>query len=157
VDAIFLKFATDLVTVSKPKKYILPNDQVYDFEMIGICSHHNDYRLAWSLNEKLGIHLSKSEEDYLVAGKKGSPASHHSKYFYKDPENLIEFYLIKNKSLGKFLIPEKPTIDYFLFLYENHLLDPDDLVESLRDVSSVLGAYVFEPREIDSTENIIFN
>jgi hypothetical protein len=143
--------------VSKPKKHILTVDQVYDFEMIGICSHHNDYRLAWSLNEQLGIHLSKSEEDYLVSGKKGSSPSGHSMYLFKDQENLIEYYMIKNKSLGKFLIPEKPTIDYFLFIYENHLLDPDDLVDSLKDVPSVLGAYVFNPEEIDSTENIVFN
>lgn len=153
----FLNFAQDLIPVSKPKKHILSLDQVYDFQMIGICSHHNDYRLAWSLNEKLGIYLEKSEDDYVVSGKKGSPVTHHSKYYYKDSENLIEYYLIKNKSQGKFLIPEKPTIDYFLFLYENHLLDPDDLVDSLRDVPSVLGAYVFDPEEIDSTENIVFN
>lgn len=147
----------DFRAVLKPKKHILNIEQVYDFEMIGICSHHNDYRLAWGLNEKLGICLTKSEEDYLVAGKKGQLASNHSKYVYQDPENLIEYYLVKNKSLGKFLIPEKPTIDYFLFIYENHLIDPEDHLASLKEVSSVLAAYLFDPEEIDSTENIIFN
>jgi hypothetical protein len=142
--------------VSKTKKHILTLDQVYDFEMIGICSHHNDYRLAWGMNEKLGIHLEKSEDDYVVM-RKGNVYSAHSKYIYRDPENRVEFYLIKNKGLGKFLIPEKPTIDYFLFLYENHIHDVEYLVNQLREVASVLGAFVFDPEEIESTENIVLN
>jgi hypothetical protein len=144
--------------VSKPKKHILTwdEDQAVEFELIGICSHHNDYRLAWSLNERLGIQLEKSDEDYHVM-KKGAVVSSHSKYQFRDPENRIDFFMIKNKSMGKFLIPEKPTIDYFLFLFENVVHDPEELVKSLREVSSVLGAYIFDPHEIDSAENIILN
>ena len=143
--------------MTKPKKHILSFDQEYDFEMIGICSHHNDYRLAWGMNERLGISLIKSNEDYVVVNKKGQRISEHSMYEFRDEENLIEYYLVKNKSLGKYLIPEKPTIDYFLFLYENYLWDPEDLMNKLREVNSVLGVFLFDPEEIDSTANIVFN
>jgi hypothetical protein len=143
--------------MAKPKKHILTFEQEYDFDMIGICSHHNDYRLAWGINEKLNIHLTKSEDDYVVVNKKGVKMSDHSFYEFKDDENLTEYYLVKNKSQGKFLIPEKPAIDYFLFLFNNHLLDPEDLVEELKEIASVLGGFVFDPEEIDSTENIVFN
>lgn len=125
--------------------------------MIGICSHHNDYRLAWGMNEKLEIHLSKSEEDHIVISKKGNMQSIHSKYLFKDKENLIEYYLIKNKSMGKYLVPEKPTIDYFLFLYENHIWDLQELVNSMREIPSILGAFIFDPEEIDSTEHIVLS
>lgn len=150
-------FAGVSKAVSKPKKHILTFDQEYDFNMIGICSHHNDYRLAWGMNEQLGIHLSKAEDDYIVYSKKGGQQSMHSQYLFKDPENMIEYYLIKNKSMGKFLIPEKPTIDYFLFLYENQIWELQSLVESLRNIPSILGAYIFDPEELDSTEHIVFN
>jgi hypothetical protein len=143
--------------VTKTKKHILTFEQEYDFELIGICSHHNDYRLAWGINEKLGVHLEKSEDDHLVMNKKGLVQSNHSKYVFKDEENLTEFYLVRNKSLGKYLIPEKPTIDYFLFIYENHLLDVHELVNDLKEVTSVLGAFVFDPEELESTEHIVFN
>lgn len=143
--------------MAKTKKHILTFEQEYDFDLIGICSHHNDYRLAWGINEKLGLHLEKSDDDHIVINKKGQVQSNHSKYVFKDAENLTEFYLIKNKSFGKFLIPEKPTIDYFLFLYENHSLDTFELVGSLKEVSSVLGAFVFDPEELESTEFIVFN
>jgi hypothetical protein len=133
--------------MTKPKKHILAFDQAYDFEMIGICSHHNDYRLAWGLNEKIDIQLIKVEEDYVVSSKKGLKLSNH----------LIEYYLIKNKNQGKFLIPEKPSIDYFLFLFENHVWEVEDLVSELRDIPSVLGVFIFDPEELDSTENLVFN
>lgn len=141
----------------KPKKHILTFDQTYDFEMIGICSHHNDYRLAWGLNEKIDIQLIKVDEDYVVASKKGVKLSNHSIYEFKDHENLIEYYLIKNKNQGKFLIPEKPSIDYFLFLFENHEWDVEDLVAELREIPSILGVFIFNPEEFDSTENLVFN
>ena len=143
--------------MTKPKKHILTFDQTYDFEMIGICSHHNDYRLAWGLNEKIGIQLIKVDEDYVVASKKGVQLSNHSMYEFKDPENLIEYYLIKNKNQGKFLIPEKPSIDYFLFLFENHEWDVEDLVSELREIPSILGVFIFNPEEFSSTENLVFN
>ena len=143
--------------MTKPKKHILTFDQAYDFEMIGICSHHNDYRLAWGLNEKIDTQLIKVEEDYVVSSKKGVKLSSHSMYEFKDPENLIEYYLIKNKNQGKFLIPEKPSVDYFLFLFENHLWDVEDLVSELREIPSILGVFIFDPEEFDSTENLVFN
>jgi hypothetical protein len=143
--------------MSKPKKHILTFEQIYDFELIGICTHHSDYRLAWGLNETLNIQLEKAEADFVLQGKKGNEETQHSTYHYKDHENIIEYYLVKNKSAGKFLIPEKPTIDYFLFIYENHVFDIQDIVDQLRSISSVIGAYCFDPEELSSTEHIIFN
>ncbi len=143
--------------MTKPKKHLLAFEQAYDFDMIGLCSHHNDYRVAWSINEKLNIGLTKATEDYVITSKKGTPVSQHSYYEFRDSENLIEFYLIKNKALGKYLIPEKPAIDYFLFLYENHLWEPEDLLTELKEISSILGGFVFDPEEIDSTEHLVFN
>ncbi|MCE2712286.1 MAG: IPExxxVDY family protein [Cryomorphaceae bacterium] len=143
--------------MGKTKKHVLTFEQTYDFQMIGICSHHNDYRVAWALNEGLGIFLSKAEEEYVMVNKKGVKLSQHSLYEYRDTENLIEYYLIKNKSLGKHLIPEKPVIDYFLFLVENYLFEPEELIDKLRTIPSVLGSFVFDPEEFESTELMVFN
>jgi hypothetical protein len=143
--------------MTKPKKHLLAFEQEYDFDMIGLCSHHNDYRVAWGINEKLNIRLTKAPEDYVVTSKKGIAVSQHSYYEFKDSENLIEYYLIKNKSLGKYLIPEKPAIDYFLFLFENHVSEPEDILFELKEIPSILGGFVFDPEEFDSTEHIVFN
>lgn len=143
--------------MKKPKKYVLSLEQEFNFEMIGISSHHSEYRLAWSLNEQLNIQLSKSHVDYTVVNKKGERVSTHSQYEFKDVENLTEYYLIKNNQLGKMLIPEKPSIDFFLFLVENHVWELPVLIQELKSTSSVLGCFVFNPRELSSAENMIFD
>lgn len=142
--------------MSKKKKYTLTIDHEIDFEMIGVCSHHSDYRLAWSINEKIGLHLSKCDEDYVVTDKKGEVVSSHSMYEFVDEENRLTYYLIKNKAQGKFLIHEKPAIDFFLFLHDNIAIDLDKLIIDLKTVPSVLGVYEFDPLEIGSAENIVF-
>lgn len=142
--------------MGKQRKHILTLEYEYDYEMIGICSHHGDYRLVWGINDKLSLQLEKADEDFVTVNKKGQHLSRHSLYEFKDQENLIEYYLIKNKSEGKFLIPEKQEVDYFLFLRENNLDDTAELIQKLKAVSSVLAVFTFNPEEILSTENLVF-
>ncbi len=142
--------------MAKTRKHTLALDDDPLFDMIGICSHHSDYRLVWGINETLRLHLRKCEEDYIVTAKKGETISTHSMYEFQDDENRLEYYLIKNKHYGKFLIPEKPTIDYFLFLCNNCAIDPDELMMELKQVESVLAVYPFDPDEVDSAHHIIF-
>jgi len=142
--------------MAKKKKYTLTIDQDFDFDMIGVCSHHSDYRLVWSINEKTGLHLAKCNEDYVLTDKKGETVSSHSMYSFDDEENRLTYYLIKNKNHGRHLIPEKPTIDYFLFLHDNIAVDVDELMNDLKTVPSILGVYDFDPLEIGSAENIVF-
>ncbi len=143
--------------MSKSKKHILAFEEQIDFEMIGLCSHHSDYRLVWAINDLLKYKLVKSDEEFIVTNKKGEPISSHSMYTYYDEENRLDFYLIKNKVEGKFLIPEKSAIDYFLFLCDNVSIEATDVVKQLKLVPSVLAAYLFDPEEISSTQNLAFN
>ncbi|MFT6246612.1 MAG: hypothetical protein ACJAXI_003394, partial [Crocinitomicaceae bacterium] len=131
--------------MAKKKKYTLTIDYEIDFDLIGICSHHNDYRLAWNINEKIGLNLAKCDEDYVLTDKKGEAVSNHSMYSFEDEENRLTYYLIKNKHQGKFLIPEKPSIDYFLFLHDNIAIELDELMNDLKSVPSILGVYEFDP------------
>lgn len=140
--------------MSKRKKHILTFDEEPEFELIGICTHHSDYRLAWSINESLGFHLSKCE-DYLVEDKKGQ--SEHSMYTFDDEDDRVFYYLIKNKAQGKYLIPENPSIDYFLFLCNNNSVEVEALVRQLKEVPSVVAAFSFDPAEFPSTEQILFD
>lgn len=143
--------------MSKQHKYNLFIETDYDYDMIGICSHHSDYRLVWGLNELLKMNLAKAEDYFVVAGKKGTGNSNHSYYFEQDEENMMEIYLIKNKSENKFLIPEKQQIDYFLFLRNNRTFSIKDWVEKIKSHPSVLTAFEFDPQEFASTEHILFD
>jgi hypothetical protein len=142
--------------MSKQKRHVLSLDTYVDFELIGICSHHSDYRLAWGLNQGLDLHLAKDDELFVVQSKKGTVLSKHSFHFWADVQNHLEYYLIKNKCEGKFLIPEKSQIDYFLFLRENQLFELEDLLEKIKQINSVMTAFIFEPESLPSAEQIIF-
>jgi hypothetical protein len=141
----------------KLKKTQLVIDDVISFDMVGVCSHHSDYRLVWGINDSMGIRLEKASEDFVVRNRKGEEVSSHAQYKYYDPNDRLEYYFVKNKSNGMFLIPEKPSIDYFLFLYENVAVEVDDFASKLRDVSSVLGVYLLDAQEIKSAESLEFS
>jgi len=142
--------------MGKQHKYNLVLDTDYDYDMIGICSHHSDYRLTWGINELLHLRLARTDDYFVVTGKKGTVLSQHSYYHQADEDNMMDFYLIKNKSEGKFLIPEKQQIDYFLFLLNNRTIDTEDWLDKLKSHASVLTAFIFDPTEFSSTENIVF-
>lgn len=142
--------------MSKQKKHILSLELDFDYQMIGICSHHSDYRLIWSINESFEFHFAKANEDYVVVNKKGQKVSEHSLYEYKDEDNFTDYYMIKNKSFGKFLIPEKPSIDYFLFIVGAEQEVGEAFSKRLKGIPSVLAIFQFEPDELESTEHIIF-
>lgn len=143
--------------MAKVKKYQLVLEQEFDFDMLGISSHHNDYRLAWSLNAELGLHLELTEPYVVGHLKKGVVVnSSHSMYEFHDKENLVTYYLIRNKEAGKFLIPEKPSVDFFMFIHERGMVDLEPFGKKVRDVSSVLAIFHFEPEDLPSAQNIVF-
>jgi hypothetical protein len=124
--------------------------------MIGVCSHHNDYRLVWSINNELNLSLAKSDEDFVVVNKKGVNVSRHPFYEFEEEDTMVQFFLIKNKRDSKFLVPEKVEFDYFIFICEDNFDDHSDFLEQIRQVGSVLTAVEFNPMEISSTENLVF-
>ena len=145
--------------MAKVKKYQLELEEGYDFDLIGISSHHNDYRLAWSINSELNLALELSSEPYIIStNKKGVILrSEFPMYEFHDEENHLDYYLIKNKSNGKFLISERQSIDYFMFICERGMVDMDEFAVKLRNVTSVLAVFPFEAEELDSCEKLVFN
>lgn len=141
--------------MSKQKRHVLSFDTEVDFEIIGICSHHSDYRLAWGLNQELKLVLAKSDDPFVMQSKKGNILSKHSYHVWQDEENLMEYYLIKNKCESKYLIPEKAQIDFFLFIKDNRLMELEDVLRKVKSVGSVVAAYSFDPSELPSADQII--
>lgn len=136
-------------------KYKLEWDADYNFDLIGICSNHADYKLCWSINKTLGINLKK-EEDYVIAHKKSGDYN-FSFYEYYDEVTHVSFFLIKNISdTFKRLLPEKDQIDYFLIIKENSELEPLEIVKKIKPSETVLTAFVFDVNELKSKENLVF-
>lgn len=141
--------------MSKKKNHILTLEEEFeDFETIGICSQYPEYRFIWAVNEKLETKFIQQDEPYITYNKKGTRIAEFTVYSYTHPIDRVSFYLIKNNIEGARLIEEKSTIDYFLFIYENHTIDLSEYLANVKNVESVLGAYIFDIDNLPSLENI---
>ena len=118
------------------KKIVLDLDDSFDFEVIGICTSLVDYRLAWEINQCLGLKLSRSGEDYYKTNKKGEVLSSHSLYEDVDEDQNTDYILIKNKNKGKHFVSELEMIDFFLLI--NALRnDVSETSTRLREVQTI--------------------
>ena len=112
--------------------------------------------MAWGLNQALHSEFAKSDEPFVIQSKKGVKVSEHSFHFWFDEVNQLECYLIKNKSEGKYLIPEKNQIDFFYIIRENQVIEAEEVLEQIKRINSVVAAFQFDPSSIPSCELLIF-
>lgn len=134
-------------------KLLIADD--FTFDLIGICSSNADYRLCWGINKALSIALEKDPDLSLKFKKEGEQL--HSFYAYYDELDHMEYYLIKNVSHNyKKLIPEKNQVDYFLIIKNNYSREINDILTSLKQVDSILTAFVFDPNALKSKDNLVF-
>ena len=75
-----------------------------DYDLIAIHSVLEDYRLAYFINQKLPIILSKCKEDLSVTVKEGE--AFFSKFTFDDSKNGLVWCLLPNKN--EIIIENKP-------------------------------------------------
>lgn len=138
------------------KKHKLGLEDDFDFDLIGIICPQSDYRICWAINERLNILLKKSDEPFLVSGKKNEIVSSHSFYEWYDEIEDVDYFLVKNKDHAQFLIPEKKQIDYFLAIKESGVVDANNLMNKIKEIDAVMMAYLLIPEELKSGHRLIF-
>ena len=105
------------------------------FTIIGISSHENDYRLSWSINEKLG--LSFVQADSLVTGTEKI----FTCFVHKNDDQKI--VLISNRCDNGFLLEKHKKFDYILkFDVELNEPETEKWLRNLRKASLVSAAFM---------------
>lgn len=134
-------------------KFTLEIEEDFDFRLIGIYSHIKDYRLCWFINQELQIDLQK--DNNLDLSSKNNEQE-HTLYAFIDEEDLIEYYLIGNRSENGWLIPEEKC-DYFL-LIKGHVRDAwiSEIIETIKQLNAVLATTEIIVEDLKSKENLIF-
>ena len=148
-----------------------------DYYLIAIHTSLEDYRLAFFINQKLPVNLSKSENEIQISIKEGE--TNFSRFYYIDIESTITWNLIQNKSeviqykkgntpnlfsgvtmevaTKVFLLPEFKKVDYFLKIENN---DDTMIVSSiqllLNTIDSISTVYIVDTNKIKSKNNLIF-
>jgi hypothetical protein len=153
-------------------------DDVFDesvFTLIAIHCNIEDYRLAYLLNQFLGINLVRNEFD--LDFNKGKTA--YSLYQWKDKKQLINWNLVSNicktnafsqtntnslfdtvtnitKTFN--LIPELKNVNYLLKIEDE--LDSNEYKEIINKtlrIPQVATAYIVDYSQLKSKDNLIFS
>ncbi len=122
----------------KPKSNKIQIASFDDTTVVGINSALVDYKLAWSINNKLSLDLARYDD--LVF--EGAPFAF---FYYTAGENYNVYNLVSLVYKEKVLFPFKPRLDY-LFLIQN-TLSPErqiHIMRSLREIEGVVHAFVLE-------------
>jgi hypothetical protein len=148
-----------------------------DYYLIAIHTSLEDYRLAFFINQKLPINLSKSENEIQINIKEGE--TNFSRFYYNDIESTITWNLIQNKNevvqykkgntqnlfsdvtmevaTKVFLLPEFKKVDYFLKIENNDdAMDISKIQLLLNTIDSISTVYIVDTNQIKSKNNLIF-
>jgi len=148
-----------------------------DYDLIAIHSSLEDFRLAYFINQKLPIILSRNSDEVAIRVKDGD--AFFSKYTFEDEGINCKWSLIQNKNdiylaqkntkqnlflnsndlvLRKvFLISEQKKVDYFLKIENNYsIINVDTVVEQLKQIERISAVYPIIPENIKSKNNLIF-
>jgi hypothetical protein len=140
----------------KPKKYILEKDTFDSFDILGIVTAQNDFRLALQLNEKYRIFFEKNLEPLEIPEKKSGKIVPFNYFSFSDPTDFVSYFLIRNKQDGHLLLAEKPSIDFFLVIQNNYKLEIQEILTDLRSMERIIAAFPFSSDEFALAEYLIF-
>jgi hypothetical protein len=148
-----------------------------DYSLIAIHTSLEDFRLAYFINQKLPINLSKSKDEVQINIKEGE--TNFSKFYYYDIEKAISWSLIQNKNevsqqkrdtlhnlfsnitleitTKVFLLPEFKKVDFF-FKIENteDTMAVSKIKMILNTIDSISAVYTVDTNQIKSKNNLIF-
>ncbi len=123
--------------VKKKKKIVVePFD---DIKIIGICTHLEDYKLAWHINKLLNINLVKYSD---IVNEDGLGFSF---YLYDGGENCNTFNLVEIVNSEGRWVNFSPATDY-LIVIRNFINDENlaKILEKIKSIENVQLAYLID-------------
>ncbi|UQD55429.1 IPExxxVDY family protein [Flavobacterium sp. K5-23] len=148
-----------------------------DYLLVAIHTTLEDYRLAYLINQKLDINLSKNKDDIQVNSKEGE--AKFSRFHHYNSDKTISWNLIQNRnevfqekkdsiqnlfsdttlevSTKVYLLPEFKKADYFLKIENNiEMIDLSIMKKLLNTIDSISTVYTVDINKIKSKNNLIF-
>ena len=120
----------------KQKLVVEPFD---DIKIMGICTHLEDYKLAWHINKLLNINLVKYSD---IVNEEGLEFSF---YLYDGGENCNTFNLVEISNAEGRWVSFSPATDYLVvirnFINNENLMD---ILDKIKHIEGVQFAYLID-------------
>lgn len=156
-------------------KLFLELDEDYDFQLLGIHSSQEAYRLAFLINQGLKFKFVQRRKAWEVLNK-GLKWSHQLFDFDDSARSGCQYVLIQNQSWNShemqatgtlglfdleqsnrgFLIPEEKKVDYLLMIFGDSKNEPPhDLLGGLKQVKQIQAIRVLNLDKLKSKSNLL--
>jgi hypothetical protein len=140
----------------KKKTHKLVFKPVFDFQLIGLASDEQDYRISWLINSAMGWKLSK-RENLVVEFQDEEINQEFSLFTYTDEETLVQYNLVANRTEHGYLLDEIRNIDYLLqVIDETGNQDMESLVTGLKKLKEVRACFIIDPGILKSRDRLVF-
>lgn len=148
-----------------------------DFNLLAIHTSLEDYRLAYFLNQKLQLNLSKNKEEIKIKNKEGS--TYFSRFTFEDSKKDVYWNLIENENeitlkqnninqglfsesknsftTKDFLLPEYKKVNFFLKIEApKESVIPTKIATIIKSIDKISTVYFIDVENIKSKNNLIF-
>lgn len=121
-----------------PRKYKLSGDFDPEYTVIGISSQARGYKLAMQVNEKLELHLHRTDDFSLQSTSERTYALYEDQA--KDSRRL--FYLLYNRHPEGLMVASLKGIDAFFIIFESlNTVEINELLQMFRKGQGIQAAY----------------
>jgi len=128
-----------------------------DFKIFGIVTPSQDFKFAHYLNDKLKLSL-KRIKDREIFDNKSDIFQFFKQFHFIDKLDKIDYYLIKNKNLSSYCLPEFNIMDYLLLITGEKYSNQDkDLKQKLAEIKTVSSVLQIQPKQVKNVENILID
>jgi hypothetical protein len=139
----------------KKKTLKLKIESKINFKVIGISSHENDYRLVWSINEKLRLQFLRID-NLVIHHQKLKEDLEFSRYLFDDSDRYVKYYLINNHNPDGYLFPELKNLDFLIqIIGEINDTELKAFEKKLKTVDVVSTAFILQPEKIKGIGDIL--
>ncbi|MBO7468953.1 MAG: IPExxxVDY family protein [Bacteroidales bacterium] len=130
--------------VKKKKKIVVePFD---DIKIIGICTHLEDFKLAWHINKLLNVNLVKYSD---IVNEDGLEFSF---YLYDGGENCNTYNLVEiSNSEGRW-VTFSPATDYIIVI--RNFINEENLAKHLEKIKHIEGVQLAYVIDLDMNSKI---
>ena len=142
-----------------------------DYNLIGIHTTLEDYKLAYLLNKEIKTNFSRSNFnlDFTIDNSKVS----YSLFNYNNKEYEHDWFLISNSyneenvdlnntllfpsEIKKYLIPEKKNVDFFLKIVgDSNPFYIKKIITKIKQIPQVITSYTVDYTTLKSKDFLIF-
>jgi hypothetical protein len=132
----------------KKKMLKLKVDEQIRYQLLGISSHDNDYRVVWAMNRTLNMAFVRSD-NLLLQSKSQDGIFEFSRFKWTDETKYLSFTLISNRCEDGFLLPELKNLDFLLQVSgDSQAHEMAALVKQLKTVEGISAVYLLQPEKI---------